>query len=100
MKLYDELATDFSNSRAYPWNGWAKVKEYIEESQKKPFSVLDLGCGNGRFAEFRVGSISVDFPKVLDFREVKKSLLYQFSNHIASHRQTKHSRHIRDRTIV
>ncbi len=52
MKLYDELATDFSNSRAYPWKGWAKVKEYVEESQKKPFSVLDLGCGNGRFADF------------------------------------------------
>ncbi len=54
MKLYDELATDFSNSRAYPWKGWGKVKEYVESNFTESVSVLDLGCGNGRFLQFLI----------------------------------------------
>lgn len=52
MKLYKELATKFSNSRAYPWKGWEKVSTKIKKDFKDPISVLDLGCGNGRFLDF------------------------------------------------
>lgn len=52
MKLYKELATKFSNSRAYPWKGWEKVSKLIKQEFNSPISILDLGCGNGRFLDF------------------------------------------------
>lgn len=52
MKLYKELANKFSNSRAYPWKGWEKVSKLIKTEFDKPISILDLGCGNGRFLDF------------------------------------------------
>jgi tRNA (uracil-5-)-methyltransferase TRM9 len=52
MKLYRELANKFSNSRAYPWKGWEKVSKLIKAEFNEPISMLDLGCGNGRFLDF------------------------------------------------
>lgn len=47
---YDNFATTFSNSRKnHPW----PELEYIIEDMKinQYSSVLDIGCGNGRFLE-------------------------------------------------
>ncbi|MDQ6984752.1 MAG: class I SAM-dependent methyltransferase [Candidatus Dojkabacteria bacterium] len=49
MNLYTTHAKKFSNSRAYPWKGWGRLTEYIDN---KPLSILDIGCGNGRFLDF------------------------------------------------
>lgn len=46
--LYSKNATSFSNTRNSPWDGWLKLKDHL----KKAKSVLDIGCGNGRFLKF------------------------------------------------
>ncbi len=48
--FYNKTAIYFDNSRNYFWKGWDRV---LEELQKKEIkSVLDIGCGNGRFYKF------------------------------------------------
>jgi tRNA (uracil-5-)-methyltransferase TRM9 len=50
MNLYSEHAKTFSNTRKSPWKGWEKLSDYIQ--QEKQLSILDIGCGNGRFLKF------------------------------------------------
>lgn len=55
-KFYQQVGKDFSKKRQYPWKGWNRVIKNISNIE----SVLDLGCGNGRFYEF----ISKEYPNV------------------------------------
>jgi tRNA (uracil-5-)-methyltransferase TRM9 len=45
-EFYDRVAADFSATRQSPWPGWHRVLERAGPVR----SVLDVGCGNGRFA--------------------------------------------------
>jgi SAM-dependent methyltransferase len=47
--FYDRVAAEFSATRDHPWPGWTPV---LAELAPGPLSVLDVGCGNGRFAAF------------------------------------------------
>lgn len=49
--FYKQQAESFDATRQHPWNGWNTFIPYLA---KKPLSVLDLGCGNGRFEQFLV----------------------------------------------
>ncbi len=50
-KFYESIHDFFSNSRNYMWSGWDKINfEKINSSTKKHIRVLDLACGNARFA--------------------------------------------------
>jgi len=53
-KFYDKIAADFSETRQRPWEGWEQLLSIIKASflEKPHMTVLDVGCGNGRFAEF------------------------------------------------
>ena len=44
-RFYATTAADFDQTRGKAWLGWVKLAEYL----KAPLSVLDVGCGNGRF---------------------------------------------------
>ncbi len=44
---YEKIAEEFSQSRTYFWKELEFVKDYIKENS----SILDVGCGNGRFFE-------------------------------------------------
>ncbi len=46
--FYDTVATAFDATRSHPWPGWARLLPYLAA----PLSVLDVGCGNGRFGLF------------------------------------------------
>jgi SAM-dependent methyltransferase len=46
--FYRITAASFDESRSEPWPGWDVLLPYL----KTPFSVLDVGCGNGRFGLF------------------------------------------------
>ena len=48
--FYDQIADEFSQSRQHFWPGWTRLLPRIEPLQ--PISLLDIGCGNGRFAHF------------------------------------------------
>lgn len=63
QKFYKTVADSFDDSRSYSWTGWETLKPFIdkliEEKKEKsgdapsePLRVLDIGCGNGRFAKW------------------------------------------------
>ena len=45
--FYAKTADDFSDSRNYYWQGWNEVLKYFKGGK-----VLDIACGNARFALF------------------------------------------------
>ena len=49
LAFYREQAESFSGKRERPWRGWTRLLAWIPE---RPLSVLDVGCGNGRFGRF------------------------------------------------
>ena len=46
--FYETIADSFSKSRSTPWDGFIKCLDWIANND----TVLDLGCGNGRFISF------------------------------------------------
>lgn len=46
-RFYDDVADEFSATRRSPWPGWTKLMQRTGSV----LSVLDAGCGNGRFRE-------------------------------------------------
>ncbi|MCA0456606.1 MAG: class I SAM-dependent methyltransferase [Chloroflexi bacterium] len=46
--FYAAVADDFDQTRGTAWPGWQRLLPYLTT----PLSVLDVGCGNGRFALF------------------------------------------------
>jgi 2-polyprenyl-3-methyl-5-hydroxy-6-metoxy-1,4-benzoquinol methylase len=58
-QFYQSVYKSFSNSREYNWKGWDKMWSFLKTSRFKAGAlnqqgvrILDLGCGNGRFAKF------------------------------------------------
>jgi tRNA (uracil-5-)-methyltransferase TRM9 len=51
LAFYREQAEAFSASREYPWPGWQRLLTHLPRAAQ-PLRVLELGCGNGRFARF------------------------------------------------
>lgn len=45
---YDAIAQSFSETREREWPGFALLKKYFNKKK----DVLDIGCGNGRIADF------------------------------------------------
>lgn len=66
-RFYQEQAASFSNTRQAAWPGWERCLEHIanhlalntsaEHETKRPFSILDVACGNLRFEEFLTRSL-------------------------------------------
>jgi 2-polyprenyl-3-methyl-5-hydroxy-6-metoxy-1,4-benzoquinol methylase len=53
-RFYAARAAEFSRTRQQPWQGWRKVLERAAKGRTaagEPLRILDLGCGNGRFAK-------------------------------------------------
>ncbi len=47
--FYRQTARDFDATRQRPWSGWARLLRSVRLPVR---SVLDIGCGNGRFGRF------------------------------------------------
>jgi tRNA (uracil-5-)-methyltransferase TRM9 len=55
QQFYRQVSASFSESRSYYWQGWNKLVPYIQElanHHNNKVTVLDIGCGNGRFGSF------------------------------------------------
>ena len=54
-RFYADCAKDFSATRRRAWPGWQRVLEAVvrpgQGDSDPDWSVLDVGCGNGRFAD-------------------------------------------------
>ncbi len=57
-QFYLDVAEDFSQTRNSFWQGWKEIIPHI--TTKKQLTVLDVGCGNGRFAHF----LTQQFPNL------------------------------------
>ncbi len=69
-RFYEESAGTFHRTRRGPWPGWRRTLERATPRlrQGEPLRVLDVGCGNGRFAELLDASfeyVGVDFSAAL-----------------------------------
>ncbi len=51
-QFYRERASEFSATRERPWRGWEELEERCFARLPVAPTVLDVGCGNGRFARF------------------------------------------------
>ena len=51
-RFYAERADEFNQTRERAWRGWDVLFDRIGSRLKTQPRVLDLGCGNGRFARF------------------------------------------------
>lgn len=49
QKFYDQFAAPWNRSRSIPMHGFVEALPYFPAGQ---LTVLDVGCGNGRFSEF------------------------------------------------
>ncbi|MDQ3008793.1 MAG: class I SAM-dependent methyltransferase [bacterium] len=60
--FYSTTAPEFDITRQTAWEGWYQLLPLIPELADKnaPFRVLDLGCGNARFASF----LSKELPQI------------------------------------
>ena len=71
-RFYEERAREFSDSRNAPWPGWLRTLPRLRElcAQRGTLRVLDVGCGNGRFAHF----LAEQLPRqVVDYQGVDAS---------------------------
>lgn len=52
--FYQAIADSFDQTRQFAWQGWTQLLPQIKALEKTTngLKVLDIGCGNGRFAEF------------------------------------------------
>jgi SAM-dependent methyltransferase len=63
--FYHHRAEDFSSTRQSPWRGWARLVESMKHRPRRTeeVSVLDVGCGNGRFARY----LSEHYPQTFSY---------------------------------
>lgn len=57
--FYSDSATVFSETRGAPWPGWHELLPLLRE--RPAARILDVGCGNGRFARFLRESLGAPF---------------------------------------
>jgi len=71
-RFYAHLAGRFSASREHPWAGWDRVLARVAPDSRTPLAVLDVGCGNGRFASYlaRCRTAPVDYLGFDSSREI------------------------------
>ncbi len=51
-RFYEQVAPAFAETRSRPWPGFAVAFAYVRPRCPVPWSVLDVGCGNGRLLQY------------------------------------------------
>lgn len=50
-RFYERHAVGFDASREHAWPGWQRIELPTPRDPSEPLRVLDVGCGNARFAD-------------------------------------------------
>lgn len=68
--FYRRRAAAFDETRRAPWPGWGRVSALLATTERA--SILDVGCGNGRFGAFLDGRLRrpLDYVGVDSSREL------------------------------
>lgn len=69
--FYNKVSNDFNRTRQKEWEGWKRIVKLIKK-YKQP-SILDVGCGNGRFLDFLLQS-KIDFKSYCGIDSSEKLL--------------------------
>lgn len=64
LRFYRERASEFSATRERPWAGWTELFDRFCPALPPEPRVLDIGCGNGRFARFLLERLGGSFSYV------------------------------------
>ena len=59
QRFYSDAAEEFAATRSSPWPGWRKLVPLLRE--RSHVTILDVGCGNGRFASFLSAALGEPF---------------------------------------
>ena len=52
-RFYESVADEFDQTRQAAWQGWQQLRPMLQQTLRETTPrILDLGCGNGRFARF------------------------------------------------
>lgn len=70
--FYAHYAESFGASRQAPWQGWKALVPSLLVQSKNAGEVLDIGCGNGRFAVF-LDQLSTPAPFAPDYLGIDSS---------------------------
>ena len=70
--FYDEVSDSFSATRATPWPGWQRVLQEagVVGARAPRLRVLDLACGNLRFARYLGAACAAGDGRKVDLRAV------------------------------
>jgi SAM-dependent methyltransferase len=80
-QFYDGQASSWAESRQYFWPSWNTFLKESSLKAKKTISVLDLGCGTGRFARF----VQQQWPQAQYWGIDNSSALLAQASHQDSH---------------
>ncbi len=80
LAFYREHAADFSASRESSWPGWQRLLPHLEKLPEGLVRVLDVGCGNARFARF----LRAEFERAVDYTglDISRELLSQAAERV------------------
>jgi len=72
QKFYNQIADHFHQTRLKPWQGWIDLLPFFTNffadiiNKNSQVDVLDIGCGNGRFANFLEKNLLNDLKSNLE----------------------------------
>jgi SAM-dependent methyltransferase len=74
QKFYEDYSANFSSTRILPWAGWRRVLDLCLQTWRakatdNPTSILDVGCGNGRFGQL----LDQEFTDPFDYHGLDNS---------------------------
>lgn len=95
QQFYDAISAQFSQTRSYAWGGWEVMWEKLSPlllSDSDTSAILDVGCGNGRFAQFVSEKLSqfnyLGVDQNIELLELaERNTLSQISNGTVSFRE-------------
>jgi SAM-dependent methyltransferase len=81
--FYKQIGIEFDKTRRYFWQGWYELKNILAtkkiENKEEKLKILDIGCGNGRLAEFfeqetdyKTDYLGLDFDQTLLLKAKEK----------------------------